>query len=279
MRVLIVDNSREWMEQAEASVREIFPEAEIRTCPAGQEAALLAAAGKPDIALLDTDLPDMDGMTLARILQGMQDRLNIIFVSKGPERAAEAFQIHASGYMTGPVTRERILDEMRNLRYDFTPQDREDRERMTGLYLRAFGNFEAFYDGVPIPFRYSKTLELLAYLVDRNGAVCSNNEVASVLWEDDPPQAHVSYFRNLRKDLLETLESLGCADVIVRKWGGIGIRPGMIQCDYYDFLRAAGEGGDEGVRRADMYRGEYMLQYSWAEETNSLLAMMADSSK
>ena len=43
---------------------------------------------------------------------------------------------------------------------------------------------EIFVGGRPLSFKRSKSKELLAYLVDRNGATCTNGEMLAVLWED-----------------------------------------------------------------------------------------------
>ena len=75
---------------------------------------------------------------------------------------------------------------------------------------------------------------------------------------------HTSYLKNLRHDLANTLESLGCSEALVRRRGMIGIVTSEIDCDYYDFL--AGKPGAEMS-----YGGEYMSQYSWAEYTNGEL--------
>ena len=43
---------------------------------------------------------------------------------------------------------------------------------------------------------------MLAYLVDRNGAYCTNAEIMAILWGDEKRS---SYLSNLRKDLFDTL--------------------------------------------------------------------------
>ena len=48
--------------------------------------------------------------------------------------------------------------------------------------FQTFGNFEVFIDGQPVKFKYNMTKEMLAYLVDRNRALCTNNEIMAVLW-------------------------------------------------------------------------------------------------
>ncbi len=45
------------------------------------------------------------------------------------------------------------------------------------LQIRTFGNFEVLYDNTPLRFKYQKTKEMLAYLVDRNGSMCSTGEL------------------------------------------------------------------------------------------------------
>ena len=51
-----------------------------------------------------------------------------------------------------------------------------------GVKVQCFGNFEVFVGGRPLSFKRSKSKELLAYLVDRNGATCTNGEMLAVLW-------------------------------------------------------------------------------------------------
>ena len=137
-------------------------------------------------------------------------------------------------------------------------------EHRPRLRVQTFGNFEVFLDGRPMEFKYHKTKELFAYLVDRKGALCSVGEMMSILFEED--QGHETYFKSLRRDLLDTLEAAGCREVISQQRGRLGVVPEQIECDYFDYLN----GRDKGKTA---YRGEYMTQYSWGEYTNGLLSM------
>lgn len=128
-----------------------------------------------------------------------------------------------------------------------------------------FGNF-AVYDGdTPIKFKYRKSLEVIAYLVDRNGTFASNGELIAALWEDDSDyEGRISYLNNIRADLKNTLTDLGYDDVVIRQRGHLAIDVKKVSCDYYDYL----DGNKEAARS---YHGEYMSQYSWAEITNGSL--------
>ena len=124
-------------------------------------------------------------------------------------------------------------------------------------------------DGVPLSFRYSKTKELLAYLVDRKGATCTLAELQAVIFEDS--SNHDSYMKSLRRDLLDTLESIGCGDVIAQQRGKLGIVPDKLDCDYYDWCDAKHIG--------IVWHGEYMAQYSWSEYTTSMLERISKNRK
>ena len=89
-----------------------------------------------------------------------------------------------------------------------------------------------------LAFKRSKSKELLAYLVDRNGATCTNGEMLAVLWEDKPDTASLhSHLRNLIFDLSHTLEDAGVNGLLVRGRSTLALDTSKVDCDYYNFLR------------------------------------------
>lgn len=119
---------------------------------------------------------------------------------------------------------------------------------------------KVYIDGRPVTFRREKTKEYLAYLVDR-GTLCTGEEIAAALWEDSVAP---SYLRMLRKDLFDTFTGAGCADVLINDWHRRGIRADRVDCDYYDWKKGK-------PWAINVYQGEYMTQYSWAEMTHGAL--------
>lgn len=59
---------------------------------------------KPDLCILDIEMPGMDGLSVANLLAGKP----VIFVTAYKEYAADAFDIDAVDYIRKPVTRERL---------------------------------------------------------------------------------------------------------------------------------------------------------------------------
>ena len=63
--------------------------------------------------------------------------------------------------------------------------------------MQCFGNFEVFVDGKVLHLKPEKMKELLAYLVDCKGALCSNAEIIAALWEDNAD--HYDYLKKCKK--------------------------------------------------------------------------------
>ena len=142
IRVLIVDDEQLIREGAAKTIGECLPDAELTVL--GTASAAIAEAEKRDfdIAFLDIEMPGMKGTELAKRIKELSPNTNIIFSTAYPQYAGVAFDLHASGYIVKPLTKEKVMAEIDALRY---PIDSADR----GLRIQAFGNFEVFLDGKP----------------------------------------------------------------------------------------------------------------------------------
>ena len=254
MTIVAVDDEKIALEALSNAIREAAPEAELHSFRWSEDVLAFAEETRIDVAFLDVEMAVTSGVQLAQRLTLYQPQINIIFATGFGQYRDSAFDLHASGYLIKPITAEKVRVELAHLRYPVHGKKR--------VQVQTFGNFDVFLDGRPVKFKYSKTKELFAYLVDRKGAMCTVGEMMSVLFEED--QGHETYFKSLRRDLLDTLEAAGCREVICQQRGSLGVVPEQMECDYYDYLN----GESEGIKA---YRGEYMTQYSWAEYTNGLL--------
>ncbi|MDO4459706.1 MAG: response regulator [Clostridia bacterium] len=203
-----------------------------------------------DLAFLDIEMRGINGINIAQSLREKNPRVNVIFCTGYSEYALDAWDLDCSGYLLKPITEEKVRHALENLRYTL--------EKPKRVYFHCFGNFEAYCDGNPITFKYKRTKEFLAYLVDRNGASCSLKELSAALFEDEE---HRSYIYQIRLDLINTLESLGVEDIIIQARGHMGIVKDKVSCDYYDYM----DGGETPSVH------EYMAQYSFAELTSATL--------
>lgn len=254
MKILAVDGEHADLLALLAAIGQAAPAAQLCGFRRAEEALAYMQRDPCDVAFLDIDPCGVDGIALAAQLCACNPQINIIFATRHEDYRAAAFALHASGYLLKPVTPEGVRHELDDLRRPIPAPPR--------LCIHTFGHFEALCGGVPLPFRYRKTRELLAYLVDRKGAMCSAGELIAVLFEGG--DGHKAYYHRLRADLIGTLEACGCADALAQQRGLLGVRTAHIDCDYYRCLH-----DDRALRRH--YRGEYMAQYSFAEVTNAEL--------
>ncbi len=73
----------------------------------GAEAVALIEAEQPDLALLDLQMPEIDGLGVVRLIR--KDRLPLIaFVTAYDEYAIQAFDVNAVDYLLKPVDRARL---------------------------------------------------------------------------------------------------------------------------------------------------------------------------
>ena len=256
MRILAVDDEELALEGILETIREAVPTAELYGCRRASQALQYAQKNRIDVAFLDIKMREMNGDVLAEKLQDIYPQLNIIFTTGYSDYMKEAFDLHASGYLLKPITEKKVQKELAYLRYPA-----EEAPKGEKIYVRTFGNFEAYYQGVPLHFKYKKTKELFAYLIDRRGAMCGLQEVSSVLWEGDT-EDHTSYLKNLRRDLSHTLEECDNDHIMVRRRGQLGLIPSEVYCDYFNCLETG---------NMEEYTGEYMSQYSWGEFTHGIL--------
>jgi two-component system, LytTR family, response regulator len=70
---------------------------------------------KVDVVFLDINMPELDGMSLGKILTKLNPNIKIIFITAYRDYAAEAFEIKAFDYLLKPYSEKRITEVLNNL--------------------------------------------------------------------------------------------------------------------------------------------------------------------
>ena len=257
MNVIAVDDERSGLNVLTSALESALPDAEVFSCASADECLRYASHHHVDVAFLDVRLQTMSGIELAMALKQLQCKINIVFATAYADYALDALNLYVSGYLLKPITPEKITSAMEHLRHPLSLT------ATSKMYVQCFGNFEAFMDGKPIDFRYSKTKELLAYLVDRKGASVNTSQLCAALWEGkDDSSSLRSQLRNSISDLVKSLTSVQAEKCFLKSYNRFAIVPKEMQCDYYEYLKG-------NPLAINAFRGEYMTQYSWGEVTLS----------
>ena len=219
-----------------------------------EEALEFVKSNAVDVAFLDINMRGMGGLALAEKIIASRPNCKIVFCTGYEEYAIPAFKLHASGYLMKPISAEDVQGEIDNIK------GLRQKEKL--LTVKCFGNFEVYAKEEKLVFKRLKTKELFAFLVDRNGAGMTAKQICASLFPDDSDDSkNASYLRQLVMDLKNTLKSVGAENVLCHETPCYRIDTSLIKCDYVSYLET---GKPE-------FRGEYMTQYSWAEDTCAML--------
>lgn len=253
MKVIMVDDNKKDLEQVNKICKSVMSDAQLMHFEDPLAALAKAREEEIDVAFLDINMPDLNGLELGKYLKELNPFINIIYISETKDYGYEAMELHASGYMLKPASKDKVKTEIDELRYA------EHYNGHKRVFAQTFGNFELFVDNKPVEFKYKRTKEIVAILINNRGAQTTNGEIIASLWEDDgDPDKKLSYLCNLRQDLQNTFSRLKLDGIILKQRGSMAIAKDRIECDMYDWLEK---------KNASKYKyiGDYMNQYSWSE--------------
>ena len=82
----------------------------------GLDAYNLIEAEQPDLALLDIQMPGLDGFQLVREIRHLERSPFVIFVTAYDRYAIQAFEVSALDYLLKPVVRDRLVQAIDRVR-------------------------------------------------------------------------------------------------------------------------------------------------------------------
>jgi two-component SAPR family response regulator len=255
MRILALDDEVKGLSVLVDSIKKAEPESEVVSFRNVKDATEYVKANPVDVAFLDIHVGKDSGIEFGYVLKRLYPKVNIIFATDYTSFTGEAFLMHASGYLTKPITPTKVQEEMEHLRYPLEVNYEKNK-----IFIKTFGNFDIFVDGKPINFKRNLSKEVLAILVDREGKSVNRMELASVLFGDDEyTRKTQDYLSKIIKELLTSLKEAKCEDLIIKNKNFYSVDKTKFVCDAYEFLAG-------NMDAINLYQGVYMGQYVWGEE-------------
>jgi DNA-binding response OmpR family regulator len=122
-KILIADDSR----TIRALVRRALSSAgfDVTLAADGKEAVQLARRDRPDLVILDIQMPEMDGYQACEEILALADRspeLPIIFLTKQTAEHLNALGRELGAYLQKPVSDEKLVSTVRSLLHLASPQ-------------------------------------------------------------------------------------------------------------------------------------------------------------
>jgi two-component system response regulator MprA len=214
-RVLIVDDDR--------AIRESLARAleldgyEVSLAPDGAAALATIRADRPDMAIVDLMMPNVDGLTLCRVLRAERDRLPILMLTARTETSDRVAGLDAGAddYLPKPFDLPELAARVRALLRRSRPDDDGPAEATSMLQvadLRIDPLARRVWRGTS-EIELSKTeFDLLELLVRNTGIVLDHSVIYERIWNYDfGPDSknlavYISYLR--RKIDLDDLPKL-----------------------------------------------------------------------
>src|SRR6185295_11998934 len=143
LRVVIADDERPARSFLAAILRKFDDVQVVGEAANGMEAVTLIESKRPDLALLDLQMPELDGLGVVRLLKKNRTPL-IAFVTAYDKHAVRAFELNAVDYLLKPVEPARVRETL-----DRAQERLEQKELRTESTERIRAAVEQYDDLVP----------------------------------------------------------------------------------------------------------------------------------
>lgn len=194
LRVVIADDERPARSFLAATLRSFEDVEIIGEAETGAEAVEIIERLRPDLALLDLQMPEVDGLGVVRLIR--KNRLPLVaFVTAYDEYAVRAFELNAVDYLLKPVDRARLRQALN--RASERLERRETRDAARGVrnavkeYERAMAS--NYLERIPIRRRD----EIIILTVDEIASIVADGELL-----------HITSIRNERHTITYRLKDL-----------------------------------------------------------------------
>ncbi|WP_238483709.1 response regulator [Anaerosporobacter faecicola] len=254
LKTILVDDEMLVMEQFEIECEELEEVEVIGKFNLPSKAIQFVQGNRVDIAILDIEMPEMNGIELGKKLRSIQPDIVLIYITGYENYALEAFQVYAAAYILKPFDAEEIMHAIQTAKLLVKGKKKD-------FVVKTFGRFDLFVQDKLVSFTNAKAKELLAICVDRQGGTVTMEEAIDKLWEDREYDDRVkNLYRKTIVQLTSTLKQAGAEDIFINQRGVCYIDKEKIECDYYELLK-------ENSEVIVTFHDEYMFEYSWAEKT------------
>ena len=203
-RVLIADDDR--------AIRDALTRAlglegyDVVQASDGNTALSLIESAKPDVAVLDVMMPNIDGLTVCRVLRAERNRLPVLMLTartETPDRVA-GLDAGADDYLAKPFDLDELLARLRALLRRTKSDDNTDSDAVQLADLRLDPTSRRVWRGER-EIELSKTeFDLLELLLRNQGIVLDHSTIYDRIWGYDfgPDSKNLAvYISYLRRKL------------------------------------------------------------------------------
>jgi two-component system LytT family response regulator len=193
--VVVADDERPARSFLVALLRSFEDVQVIGEAKSGKEAIVLIERERPDLVLLDWQMPELDGIGVVRMLK--KDAIPLVaFVTAYDEYAVKAFAINAVDYLLKPVDKARLRETLNRA------QERiEHAEIVTEQASRVAAAIDAYETSAKLPY-----LQRIPIRQREEVLIVAVNQIASIV--ADGELLHITTVKNERHTINHRLKDL-----------------------------------------------------------------------
>ena len=166
LRVVVADDERPARSFLVALLRSFSDVAVVGEAASGKEAVAMIEKEKPDLAFLDWQMPELDGMGVVRQLRKQSMPL-IAFVTAYDEYAVRAFEVNAVDYLLKPVDKSRLRETLNRA---------QDRMEHAEIALDQIAAGPPFLERIPVRHRE----EVVIVPVQQIASIVADGELLNI---------------------------------------------------------------------------------------------------
>lgn len=268
MNILIVDDEIDTLEEIEFYVKKYNFFDSCVVCKNALEALEQAGKNSFDMALLDIDMPVINGLELADTLLNIFPFMKVIFITAYNHYATEAFEVNAIDYVLKPIREERLfkaLDRFVEKRSDKL-QGKKDKHE---IYIQTFGKFVVKIGEDVVKWNRQKSPEIFAYLLENREIPVHKEKLCDLLWPDLEPKKALVNLQTAIYSIRKTFATYKNHQISIEYAGNSYIL--NVQNVYIDVVEF-----DNEIQKAmdlqdkaflehavRLYKGEYLAEEGW----------------
>lgn len=275
MKVILVDDEKSMLLIMKKMLSKI-PDIELAgSFQSPVEAYKYIRENKVDMAFVDINMPEENGLDFVRKVTAEINDIAIFFLTAYKEYALEAYGMYAFDYLVKPITQERLENSIRKAREKliFLQPTKKEANR-NKMIFNCLGNLEVNgKDGRSVQFTSSKSSELMGYLIMHKGRLVSKWRIMEEVFAGMAPQNAETYLNTTIYKLRKALEPHGMKSVIISADESYKIDLNEIYVDMHDFENRIlkmnqfdSSNQEEAVNIEKLYQGELFGEkdYRWS---------------
>lgn len=246
-----------------------------------------AETDRPDVLFVDIEMPEINGIMLARSLKSLFPDIIIIFITAYSQYAVESFEVQPLDYLLKPVTEGRIVKMLENIKkqYELLSLKNNKSGEDQRVQIKCFGKFEVLKNGKEaMKFPTTKCRELLSYLICKANKPVYKDELMTALFTGRENMDRNNYYVTVSR-LKSALIGYGADETAVKLNKNLELYIEKGICDLYDFfhfIRYNDRIGENNILEAERltkdYYGELFsnLDTEWTNESKEWLEIQME---